>query len=62
MIADNIADEDIVCMGEKGDILGRYDNKIIGVETRKVGFDKNNTYKAIITSPYNSNGAMKVWR
>ena len=62
MIADNIADEDIVCMGEKGDILGRYDNKILGVEVRQVGFDNNNTYKAIITSPYNSNGAMKFWR
>lgn len=62
LINDNISDEDIVCFGEKGDMLGRFDNKIIGVEKRQVGFDENNTYKAIITEPFNSNGAMKFWR
>lgn len=62
LINTHIADNDIVCIGEKDDKLGRYDNKILGVEVRQVGFDNNNTYKAIITSPYNSNGAMKFWR
>ena len=58
----HVADNDIVSIGEQDDKLGRYDNKILGVEVRQVGFDNNNTYKAIITSPYNSNGAMKFWR
>ena len=61
LINTHIADDDIVCIGEQSDKLGRYDNKILGVEVRQVGFDNNNTYKAIITSPYNSNGAMKFW-
>lgn len=64
LINDNISDEDIVCFGEKGDILGRYDRQIIDVERRKVGFDdeNDNLYKAIVTAPYKSNGAMKYWR
>lgn len=62
LINTHIADNDIVCIGEQDDQSGRYDNKILGVEVRQVGFDNNNTYKAIITSPYNSNGAMKFWR
>ena len=62
LINTHIADDDIVCIGEQDDKLRRYDNKILGVEVRQVGFDNNNTYKAIITSPYNSNGAMKFWR
>ena len=62
LINTHIADNDIVCIGEQDDEFGRYDNKILGVEVRQVGFDNNNTYKAIITSPYNSNGAMKFWR
>ena len=58
----DIDDEDIVCFGEKGDTLGRYDRKIIGIERRKVGFDNDvtdDTYKAIITETFYSNGAMK---
>ena len=59
LINDNISDNDIVCFGEKGDALGRYDHKIIGIEKRQVGFDQTNTYKVIITSPFPSNGTMK---
>ena len=62
LINDNISDNDIVCFGEKGDALGRFDHQIVGVEKRQVGFDGDNTYKAIITRPFNSNGAMKFWR
>ena len=62
LINNNILDDDIVCFGEKGDMLGRYDRQIIGVEKRQVGFDVDNTYKAIITKPFESNGAMKFWR
>lgn len=62
LINNNILDDDIVCFGEKGDMLGRYDRQIIGVEKRQVGFDVDNTYKAIITQPFESNGAMKFWR
>ena len=62
LINDNISDNDIVCFGEKGDALGRYDNKIVGIEKRQVGFDENNTYKVIITEPFCSNGAMKFWK
>ena len=61
----DIDDEDIVCFGEKGDTLGRYERKIIGIERRKVGFDNDvtdDTYKAIITEPFYSNGAMKFWK
>ena len=60
----DIDDEDIVCFGEKGDKLGRFDRKIIGVERRNFGFDDDNddTYKAIITEPFYSNGAMKFWK
>ena len=55
---------DIVCFGEKGDKLGRFDRKIIGVERRNFGFDDDNddTYKAIIIEPFTSNGAMKFWK
>ena len=64
LINNNISDNDIVCFGEKGDRLGRFDRQIIGVETRYVGFDdeNENTYKAIITEPFDSNGAMKFWK
>ena len=62
LINDNISDNEIVCFGEKGDALGRYDHKIIGIEKRQVGFDQNNTYKVIITSPFHSNGTMKFWK
>lgn len=58
----NINDDDIVCVGEQNDSLGRFDRQIIGVETRQVGFDGTNTYKAIITRPYTSNGALKFWQ
>ena len=64
LINDNICDDDIVCFGETGDRLGRFDRQIIGVERRKIGFDDefhDDTYKAIITEPFNSNGAMKFW-
>ena len=64
LINDNICDDDIVCFGENGDSLGRFDRQIIGVERRKIGFDDefhDDTYKAIITEPFNSNGAMKFW-
>ena len=62
LIQDTVRDDDIVCLGERNDILGRFDRKIIGVETRNVGFDKDNTYKAIISERFNSNGTMKFWR
>ena len=62
IIDEHIADDDIVCIGEEKDILGRYDRQIIGVEKRQVGFDDDNTYKAIVTKPFESNGAMKFWR
>ena len=65
LINNNIEDKDIVCFGEKGDTLGRYDRKIIGIERRKVGFDNDvtdDTYKAIVTTPYETNGAMKFWK
>ena len=64
LINDNIADDDIVCFGEKGDKLGRFDRKIIGVERRNFGFDNDNddTYKAIIVESFESNGAMKFWK
>ena len=60
----DIDDEDIVCFGEKGDKLGRFDRKIIGVERRNFGFDDDNddTYKAIITESFDLNGAMKFWK
>lgn len=62
IITENIKDEDIVCFGEQNDKLGRYDREIIGVETRQIGFDTNDTYKVLITKQYNSNGAMKFWK
>ena len=62
LINDNISDNDIVCFGEKGDTLGRYDHKIIGIEKRQVGFEQNNIYKAIITESFDLNGAMKFWK
>lgn len=61
IIAANIKDEDLVCIGEKKDYLGRFDKQIIGIETRQVGFDDNNTYKVIVSEPFESNGAMKFW-
>ncbi len=62
LIDKHISNEDIVCFGEKGDVLGRYDRQILGVEKRQVGFDDDNTYKVIVTIPYESNGAMKFWK
>ena len=62
LIKENINDEDIVCISEQGDKLGRTDRKIIGVETRQIGFDSNDTYKVIVTTPYETNGAMKFWK
>ena len=62
LINEHISDDDIVCVGEKGDTLGRYDRQILGVEKRQMGFDEDNTYKAIITKQYESNGAMKFWK
>lgn len=54
LIQDTVRDDDIVCLGERNDTLGRFDRKIIGVETRNVGFDKDNTYKAIISEKFDS--------
>lgn len=62
IITENIKDEDIVCFGEQNDKFGRNDRDIIGVETRQIGFDTNDTYKVLITKQYNSNGAMKFWK
>lgn len=62
MINRHINDDDIVCVGEKGDKLGRFDCQITGVENRQMGFDSNETYKAIITRPFISNGALKFWK
>ena len=65
LINDNISDNDIVCFGEKGDKLGRFDRKIIGIEKRNFGFDNDNdddTYKVIITESFCENGAMKFWK
>ena len=62
LINANIEDDDIVCIGERGDALGRLDRNIIGIEQRNIGFDKDCNYKAIISENYNSNGAMKFWR
>lgn len=62
IITENIKDEDIVCFGEHNDRFGRNDREIIGVETRQIGFDTNDTYKVLITKQYNSNGAMKFWK
>ena len=62
IIAENIKDEDIICFGEQNDKLGRYDREIVGIETRQIGFDNNDIYKAIVTLPYSSNGAMKFWK
>lgn len=61
MINEHILDDDIVCVGEEGDVLGRFDHQIIGVEKRQIGFDVDETYKAIITRPFESDGAMKFW-
>lgn len=62
LINNNISDNDIVCVGEKGDKLGRYDRQVLGVEKRQIGFDDDDTYKAIVTQPFESNGAMKFWK
>ena len=62
LIKENINDEDIVCIREQGDKLARNDRKSIGSETRQIGYDSNDTYKAIVTTPYETNGAMKFWK
>ena len=64
LINDNISDNDIVCFGEKGDKLGRFDRKIIGIERRNFGFDNDNddAYKVIITESFCTNSAMKFWK
>ena len=62
LINANIEDDDIVCIGERGDSLGRLDKNIIGVEKRNMGYDNESYYKAIISENYSSNGAMKFWR
>lgn len=62
LVNKHIADDDIVCVGEKNDKLGRYDRQVIGIEKRQIGFDDDNTYKAIVTQPFDSNGAMKFGR
>ena len=62
MINRHINDDDIVCVGQEGDKIGRFDCQITGIEHRQIGFDSNETYKAIITRPFNSNGAMKFWK
>lgn len=61
IINKHISDDDIVCIVEEGDMLGRYDRQIIGIEKRQIGFDDDNTYKAIITKSIGTNGAMKFW-
>ena len=61
LINANIEDSDIVCIGERGDSLGRLDKKIIGIEKRNIGFDNDSYYKAIISEDYGSNGAMKFF-
>lgn len=62
LINNRISDDDIVCFGEKGDTLGRWDREILGIEKRQCGFEEDNTYKAIVTLPYDSNGALKFWK
>ena len=62
MINNNIEDNDIVCFGEEGDEIGRYDRQIVGIERRKIGFDNNDTYKAIITKPFYTNNTMKFYQ
>ena len=64
LINDNISDNDIVCFGEKGDRLVRFDRTIVGIESRNFGLDDDNddTYKAIITESFDLNGAMKFWK
>lgn len=61
IVNDCIKDDDIVCLGEQGDKLGRYDRKIIGVETRSIGFDSTDVYKVITSLPYESHGNLKFW-
>ena len=62
LIDNHISDDDIVCFGIKGDVLGRYDRQIFGVEKRQIGFEKDDlTYKVIITEAYDSIGTMKFW-
>lgn len=58
-----ISDEDIVCFGEKGDEMGRYDRQILGVEKRYAGFEIDDVpYKAIVTAPFSSMGTLKFWK
>ena len=61
LINANIKDDDIVCIRERGDTLGRLDKKIIGIEKRNIGFDNDSYYKAIISEDYGSNGALKFF-
>lgn len=62
IINKHISDDDIVCFGEEGDKLGIYDRQITRIEQRAIGFEGRDTYKAIITKPFGSNGAMKFWK
>lgn len=63
MINKYISDDDIICVGQEGDKIGRFDCQITGViERRPIGFDSNETYKSITTKPFDSNGAMKFWK
>ena len=62
LINNNINNDDIVCIGERGDTIGRFDKNIIGIEKRNIGFDNKSFYKAIISENYSSNGAMKFWQ
>lgn len=36
-------------VSENGDLLGRNDRKIIGIEKGEIGFDANDTFKVFIT-------------
>ncbi len=64
LIEKYISDEDIVCVGEKGDVLGIHDCQILGIEKRQVGFEDENDdiYKAIVIEPFHSNGTLKFWK
>lgn len=62
LINKHISDDDIVCFGEEGDKLGVCDRQITRIEQRDVGFEGREIYKAILTKPFNSNGAMKFWK
>lgn len=61
LINNNILDDDIICVGEQNDRYGDRDKEIIGVRRRPLQSDGNNTYKVLVTKPYNTNGALKFW-